>query len=193
MELELMFAKMQLEEKNNLANIFNNKEYNGWYKYVLDNDEYIDIIVRFRMPPTVPLYSDILKNFKQEERIFGIHRMLIGKDLQDELKEILKNTLEDVDKILDLSKLTDEQAKDLLQRMKNMITFDCNKIPYLHIRQNKNEINEEKNNLIIKNFLDNQKDYIKLFQNVLNEKITILEATDLSNNVIFNEDISLRK
>jgi len=191
MSIELKFASIDLHEKNNLSVILNNKKYNGWYKYVLDTieneKEYIDVVVRFRIPLAIKIYDDVLRNFTKEERLVGIHRMLVGKDLQDEVKEILKH--DDVNDYLET--LTDEEVNSFLKRMEKIVTFDCNKIPYLHIRQNKEEFDEEKVGLIVKNFLDNQIDYITIFKDVLNERITITKATELSNNIIYNEQINL--
>lgn len=182
---ELTFVKQELKEENHLVNL--SKKFRGWYKFVLEDKGFIDVVVWFRLPPTIPLYKDVLRNFTLEERLAGLHRMLIGKDLQEETKKILEH--ESLNEYLET--LSDEETKNLLNKMKDIVTFDCNKISYLHIRIEKEKYNEKETNLIIKNFLDNQIDYLDIFYDVLNEKISIKEANKLSNGIIYGELINI--
>ena len=178
----------EFKEENHLCNVYNDKKFRGWYKINLEDKEMTDTVVWFRLPQAVPLYKDVLRNFTKEERLAGIHRMLIGKDLQEETKKMLEQ--ENINEYMDT--LSKEHIHDLLNRMENIVTFDCNKIPYLHIRKKKEEFNEEETTKIIKDFLNNQKDYLNIFYKVLNEKISIDEATILSEGVIFSEVVELK-
>lgn len=178
----------EFKEENHLCNVYNDKNFRGWYKISLEDKEMIDVVVWFRLPPTITLYKDVLRNFSNEERLAGIHRMLIGKDLQEETKKMLEQ--ENINEYMDT--LSEEQIHELLNRMENIITLDCNKIPYLHIRNKKEDYNEEETTKIIKDFLNNQKDYLNIFYKVLNEKISIDEATILSEGVIFSEVVELK-
>lgn len=180
---ELQFAKAKLKEAHHYANIYRDSKYRGWYKCVLKNHPYKDTIVRFRFPAAMKLYDEVLRRFSKEERMIGIHRMLIGKDLKEELKEILKGK-EDISEVV--QELSDEEVKNLLTRLGKVVTFDCNKIPYLHIREKQKEPNKNKND-IIKEFLDSQIDYLSLFYDVLNENISIEECEKKSNGIIYNE------
>ena len=181
MHLEEKFVKMELKEENHLANIYNSPLFRGWYLYVLDTEEegvkHRDVIVRFRVPPTICLYGDVLRNFTDIERIVGIHRLLTGKDLQDETKFLLN--LENIEEYI--KTLNDEEVKELLGRIKNMVTLDCNRVPYLHLRDVSNETDE------IKKFVLRFPDYLRMLYDVLNENLSIAEVTLLSNHVIYNE------
>lgn len=188
-ELELKLVKDKIKEDNHLANIYKNKRYRGWYRHnFIENKSFgfeENIFIRFRLPPKLALYGKVLRNFTEEERKVGIHRMLVGEDLQDQIKSIL----EDENPQEYMKTLDDETVANLLDNMKNMITFNCNKIPYLHIVSNefsKIDINKE-----IRNFLDSQKDYLQIFKDVLNKNISIEEASSSSSGIIVNELIEL--
>jgi len=189
-DFELKFAEKIPEDKDNYSIIYGDKKYNGWFRYTIDSKEYKDIIVRFRLPKTIPLYSDVARQFTSEERIVGIHRMLVGKDLQEETKELLKyNTLNEF-----VANLEDDEVNKLLNRMKNIVTFNCNKIPYLHIRMRKSFLVTEKNyEETIKKHIKSHPDYLKIFYDVLNESISIEEAKILSKGIIYSEYLELGK
>ncbi len=187
---ELRFVKNLPEDDDNFSLILKDKRYNGWFRYVLDSGGFIDLIVRFRMPKTIPLYDDVARNFLPEERLVGVHRMLVGKDLQEETKDILNfNSVNDY-----VASLDDSEVKKLLNRMKNMVTFDCNKIPYLHIRMEKSlNKREEDYYPTIKEYINRSPNFLKIFYDVLNEKISMKEATKLSEGSIFSEYLELIK
>lgn len=191
-EFELRFAQIDLSENWNCANIYNNPRFNGWYVTSLDTNEngvhYIDTFIRFRMPSPIKIYGDVLRNFSQEERKAGIHRMMIGKDLQEDIKKIL-NASDSLSTALE--KLSDEEVKEMLQRMERMITLDCNKVPYLHIRTLAESA--KYNHDDVKNFILGLPDYLKIFYNVLNENITAIEAAEESKNIIYNELLTLKE
>lgn len=195
-ELEIRFAQMDISENRNCANLFKDSRFNGWYCVSLETKEeekvFIDTFVRFRMPSPIKIYGDVLRVFTQEERKAGIHRMLIGKDLQDEVKKMLDNgtSLNE-----HLGKLSEEEISELLNRMKNIVLFDCNKIPYIHIRTEV-KISEETSNTNIEHirkFILGFPDYLKIFYNTLNEKISIEEAMKESQNIISNELLTLKE
>lgn len=193
MDLEEKFVRMELKEENHLAVLYNSSFYRGWYRYDLDSEEvnkdyadkqdmvkeFKDIVVRFRMPPAIPLYNDVLRAFSEDERIVGIHRLPVGKDLKDitgnllNLEEYVKN-------------LKDEEVKELLGRMKSLVTLDCNRVPYLHIRKEKSQSLEDVDTQV-KNFVKKHPDYLRMLYDVLNENISIAEATRYSGRVIYNE------
>jgi len=189
-DFEISFVKELPEDKDCYSVIFGDKKYNGWFRYTLDSDEFTDIIVRFRLPKTMPLYGDVARQFLPEERLVGIHRMLLGKDLQDETKDLLN-----FDSINDYVATLDESKVDeLLNRMKNIVTFNCNKIPYMHIRIRKSLGLTEKDYVkTIQEHIDSHPNYLSIFYEVLNEKITIKEATEKSNGIIFSEHLELTK
>jgi hypothetical protein len=165
--------------------------YRGWYKFFIENDFFEDTICLFRIPPAIPLYDNVLRNFPEEERMAGIHRMLIGKELREEVSNLM--ALFDNDASKAVANLSDEEVKSLLDKVENMITFDCNKIPYLHIRidKNKNSGIDIKNE--VKKFIESQPKYLDIFYKVLNEEISINEAEKLSSKVIYNEFIDTFK
>jgi hypothetical protein len=187
-DFEITFVKELPKDSENYSIIFGDKKYNGWFRYTIDSEEFTDIVVRFRLPATMPLYGDVARNFLPEERLVGIHRMLIGKDLQEETRDILNHS--SVDDYV--ATLDDEKIKELLDRMKSMVTINCNKVPYLHIRMRKSfgqtEQDFDKN---IKEHIASHPSYINLFYDVLNEKITVNEATEKSNGIIFSEYLEL--
>jgi len=187
-DFELKFAKELPAESDNYSVIYKDKKYNGWYRYALDSAEFLDIIVRFRMPKTLPLYDDVARQFLPEERVVGMHRMLLGKDLQDETKDMLNfETLNDY-----VATLEDDKVDELLNRMKSIVTFNCNKIPYLHIRIRKSLGLTEKDYVeTIQKHISEHPSYLKIFYDVLNENITITQATQESNNMIYNEQLGL--
>jgi len=187
-DFELRFVKELPKDNDNYAIIYNDKTYNGWFRYTLDSDEFKDIIVRFRLPKTLHLYDDVARQFLPEERIVGIHRMLIGSDLQEETKEMLNFTnLNDY-----VASLDDEQVNKLLDRMKSIVTLNCNKIPYLHIRIRKSlGLTEKDYEQTIKDHIHKQPKFLDIFYNVLNEQITLPEATIESHGVIFSEYLEL--
>lgn len=191
-EFEIRFAQMDISENNNCSNLYNDSRYNGWYLVSLEtkeeDQEFIDTIVRFRMPSPIKIYGDVLRNFTQEERKAGIHRMLIGKDLQEEVKKMLgeSSSMNEY-----LEKLSKDEVDELLNRMKKIIVFDCNKIPYLHIRTKTNELDSYITQ--IKKFILDLPDFLKIFKNLLNEKISIEEATKESQNTIYNELLVIKE
>jgi len=187
-DFELQFVKNLPEDNSNYSVIFGDKKYNGWFRYSVESEEFNDIIVRFRLPKTLHLYGDVARQFLPEERIVGVHRMLLGKDLQDETKDILN-----FDSINDyVATLEDDKVKELLERMKFIVTFNCNKIPYLHIRIRKSlglsELDYEKT---IKESIESHPNYVSIFYDVLNENISITEATEKSNGMIYSEYFEL--
>ena len=189
-DFELRFAKELPKDSDNYSLIYGDKEYNGWFRYTLDSEEFTDIIVRFRFPKTMPLYDDVARQFLDEERLVGMHRMLLGKDLQEETRELLK-----FDSINDyVATLEEDKVAELLDRMKSIVTFNCNRIPYLHVRLRKSlrltEKDFEKN---IKNHIESQPNYLSLMYEVLNEEITVEDATAKSNGMIFSEYLELTK
>jgi len=187
-DFELRFVKELPKDDANYSLIFGDKKYNGWFRYLLDSDEFSDIIVRFRIPKTLHIYNDVARQFLPEERLVGVHRMLLGKDLQEETKGLLEfDSIENY-----VTTLDESQVKDLLDRMKYIVTFNCNKIPYLHIRLRKSLGQEEKDfEKVIKKHIESQPNYLSIFYNVLNEKINIEEATAKSNGIIFSEYLEL--
>ena len=189
MDLELKFAKLELSEENHLANVYNSKLYKGWYRYTLETEEdgknFVDTIIRFRLPPAIPLYQDVLRTFTQEERLVGIHRFLRGKDLQEETAEMLK--FEDVGEYV--KTLSEDKVQDILGRMDSMVTLDCNRVPYLHIRTLPDASPNEQQ---VKDFILSQPDFLRIFYDVLNENISILEASNYSKNVVYNEAADLK-
>ena len=185
-DFELKFAKELPEENNSYSIIFNDKKYNGWYLYNLEDEEYTETIVRFRVPKILHLYSDVARNFTDEERIVGMHRMLIGKDLKEEMQELLKHT--DINEYVNT--LEDDQVRELLDRMKSIVTFNCNQIPYMHIKQKKNEVKDYSDK--IKEFIEAKSNFLKIFYEVLNEKITMHQAYLQSEGVIFSEYLQLK-
>jgi hypothetical protein len=184
-EIENGIISQKLSEKNHFSNIFNNMRYRGWYRFVIENDFFKDIICLFRIPPAIPLYDNVLRNFPEEERMAGLHRMLIGQELRDEVSELLEKFNGDPSEAI--RNLNDEEVKSLLDKVEKMITFDCNKIPYLHIRLDKNNLKDIDDVKEIKKFIENQPKYLDIFYKVINEEISIEEAEKLSNKVIYNE------
>jgi hypothetical protein len=184
--LELKFLEQTLSENNNYSNIFNNIRFRGWYRFELEDNFNIHTICMFRMPPAIPLYDNVLKKFSEEERKAGIHRFLIGKDLAEEVRHLLEKFEGDFSECV--ASLEDGEVTDLLDRLQKMITFDCNKIPYLHIKKIKNDtsfkvdINEE-----VKKHMLKFPDFLNIFYDVLNEKVTIEEADTKSDGIIYNE------
>lgn len=189
-DLEIKFVKNLPEDSDNYSLIFNDKKYNGWFRYIVDSGAFIDLIVRFRMPKTMPLYGDVARQFLPEERLVGIHRLLIGKDLQEETKELLK--FESVNEYVET--LGDDKVSELLNRMKTIVTLDCNKIPYLHIRIRKSsgQTADDFKEVIIKH-IENNPNYLRILYDVLNEVITMEEAFTKSNGMIYNEYLQLIK
>lgn len=191
-QLELKLVQDEISEEKHLANIYNKSQYRGWYQHnFVGNSPGLGVVenifVRFRLPPKLALYGEVIRNFEEEERKVGIHRMLIGEDLKDQIADLLNQD----DPQEYLSTLDEETVANLLDKMKNMVLFDCNKIPYLHIVSTKfNEIDVEKE---VRSFLDVQRDYLKVFKNVLEEKISIEKAYDRSDGVITNELLDLGK
>jgi len=190
-DLELRFAMDDLNEENNCSFIYENPRYNGWYKKTLKTEEYsekfVDTIIQFRFPEYLKLYQSALRKFTQEERKIGIHRMLIGSDLQDEVMKMLN--FESINEYV--KTLSNEDVSKLLERVKKVVTFDCNKIPYLHIRV----IDGDTTNYdsVIKKHIESYPEYLKIFYEVLNEKITIEEAELKSNSTILNEFLKIKE
>ena len=190
MDLELKMAQMRLYESNHLLNIYNNKIFRGWYIYEIQNeiggDIFDNTFIRFRLPPTIPIYKGTVRNFSEDERIAGIHRMLIGKDLEDDSKKICNfNSINDY-----IKSLTDDEVKDMLERTKDIITFDCNKIPYSIIIEK--TTSKKNHNQLIKNFVESHPDYIDIFIKCLNNQISIQETIEKSRGVIYNEFLNLK-
>ena len=136
---ELDLAKFPLLERNHFSNIFNNKKYRGWYKCVLyestktvrEGVRFLNrhVFARFRLPEALPVYDKVRK-FSHEERLVGIHRMMIGKDIKDDLDKMCK--CESMNEYLD--SLTEEETKDILKRSEKIVTLDCNKVPFIQIK-----------------------------------------------------------
>ena len=185
LKLESKMSQMRLREYNHLLTVYNDKKYKGWYSYELNYGQGDTIFtanfVRFRLPPSIPIYKGLVRNFSEEERLIGIHRMLIGKDLKEDAEKMQAyDTVNDY-----LKNLTEDEVKEFLDRLKDIITFDCNKIPYLLIIEKSIlKINQESK---IKEFVEKQIDYIDIFVKVLNNEISIQEANDLSSGIIYNE------
>jgi hypothetical protein len=185
-KLEINFLEQKLSENNNYSNIFNNIRFRGWYRFELEEGFVKHTFCLFRIPPAIPLYDNVLKKFSEEERKAGIHRFLIGKDLVEEVSSLLEKFKGNFAECV--ASLEDSQVTDLLNRFSKMVTFDCNKIPYLHIKKligdpsDKLDTDEEVKKHILKypNFLD-------IFYDVLNEKITLDEADIKSGGIIYNE------
>ena len=178
---EIKMAKMEIQEKDHLMNVYDNKMYRGWYRYELfcskGDNVYKDTIVRYRMPEAVPIYNGILRRFSQDERMIGIHRMLIGKDLRDEIRDVL-NDQTDVEEYL--KSLNENEVKDMLRRAERIVTMDCNQIPYIQIRTLTCEDNSEYIKEQIKNYVGQHPDYLGIYIDVLNEHIEIQEACERS-------------
>jgi len=187
-DFELNFVKEEPKDSDNYSLIYGDKKYNGWFRYTIDSGEFTDVIVRFRLPKTMPLYDDVARRFLPEERIVGIHRMLLGKDLQEETKDLLN-----FDSINEyVATLEDEKVTELLDRMKSIVTFDCNKIPYLHIRMRKSFGQKESDfEDTIKKHIESHPNYLGIFYDVLNEKINLEEANIKSNGMIYSEYLQL--
>ena len=203
---ELKLAQMSINEDDHLFLVFGEKRYRGWYRYIVDNivDEKggIKIIeremcIRFRLPEVLPIYN-VARRFTMEERQVGIHRMLVGKDLKEELEQMLQH--ESVNEYLET--LSEDQVKDIMSRASKVVTFDCNKIPYFclsyklldrddisKLENSKEELKrlddyENAINQKIKLLIAQHPDYIGLFIDVLNSKKSIVEVERLSNGMI---------
>ena len=190
-ELEKKLISQKLDEFKHLCNIYDNMQYRGWYQFIVQNDFFKDIICLFRVPPAIPLYGNVLRNFPVEERMAGLHRMLIGKELRDEVDELMAQFNNDPSMLV--ADLSEEEVQSLLDKVEKMVTFDCNKIPYLHIRIDKNKDTGIDIKKEIDKFIKSQPKYLDIFYKVLNEEISINEAERLSNKVIFNEFVSILK
>jgi hypothetical protein len=165
--------------------------YRGWYQFIIENDFFKDIIVLFRVPPAIPLYDNVLRHFPDNERMAGIHRMLIGKELREEVESLMKSYNNNIGEIV--NNLSEDEVQNLVDKFKNIITFDCNKIPYLHIRIDKNNLKEINSEEEIKKFIQSHPIYLDILYDVLNEKISIEKAEDLSNKIIYNEFLEIAK
>lgn len=201
---ELDLAKQELKEENHLLTIYKEKPYRGWYKYIFltpvestPHKSFKDIIIRFRLPPALPIYGEAIRNFTSDERLMGIHRFLIGEDLQEKTKDMMAfDTINAY-----VKQLSDAEVHEFLNRMKDLVTFDCNLIPYLHIRKIVNDYDtahldlgnllDSETEEIIKKHIYAEPDYIGILIKVLNKEITILEAKELSKSTIFNETMEL--
>jgi hypothetical protein len=195
---ELDLAQQDLKEENHLLTIYKEKPYRGWYIYKLftpvedmPNKFFKDIVVRFRLPPALPIYNEAVRHFAIEERLVGIHRFLIGEDLQEKTKEMMKfDTINSY-----VKQLSEIEVNEFLNRMKDLVTFDCNMIPYIHVRrivtENEKEVLDSETENIIKNYILKEPDYLGTLIKVLNKEITILTAKELSKNTIYNESMEL--
>lgn len=184
-KLETKLFENDFPETSHYSNILNNMRYRGWYKVTLDEGFLKHYFCIFRMPPAIHLYDHILKKFSIEERKAGLHRMLVGKELREEMDSLLSLYNGDINECV--THMEDDQVKELLGRLQNIVTFDCNKIPYLYVKKEEDtfldvDYHAEKHILGLPNYLD-------IFYKTLNEKITLDEANDLSNGVIYNEYI----
>ena len=159
--------------------------YRGWYKFEVDNEFTKDIACLFRLPPAMPLYDNVLRTFAEEERKAGLCRMLIGKDLRQEVADLMSKYNEDIGECL--ADLSEEEVSDLLQRLESIVTFDCNKIPYLHIRLDKQTPNNIDVEEEIRKHVMGLPDYVKIFYQVLNEELPIEEAEKITEKIIYNE------
>jgi len=191
-KLEIKILEQDLIEENHFSNILNNMKYRGWYRFKIDEGFYTHIFCIFRIPPAIPLYDNVLRHFLKEERKAGLHRMLIGKDLRQEMQELLDVHGGDISETV--ANLNDEEVNDLMNRLDKVITFDCNKIPYLHIKKLKEDSTPKVDiNRILKKHVKTLPDYLKTFYDVLNEKITVDEAKIITNGIIFNESMDTLK
>jgi hypothetical protein len=185
-ELELKLLEGELSEKDHFSNILNNMRFRGWYKFEIDEGFSRHVICLFRMPPAIPLYDNVLRHFNEDERKAGLHRLLVGEDLRQEMAELLAQFNNDISECV--ANLGDDEVTDLLGKLQKIITFDCNKIPYLHIKLLKDDkscridINEE-----VKKHVLNLPNYMSVFYDVLNEKINVEEASKLSEGIVYNE------
>lgn len=200
---ELNLAKEDILEENHLLVLFNKKEYRGWYKYsfvtpvsMADGTivDYHDLIIRYRMTPALKVYNKV-RIFSDDERKIGIHRMLIGQDL-NEIEDGLKiNDFKSVEEINQyLESLDKDDFNSLLNRAKKVITFDCNKIPYLQIRtkiDDEDKILQEQKDIIDK-YIFSHPDYLNIYTKVLDEKIDIATAKEQSKGLIYNEFLELQ-
>ncbi len=190
MNLELKMAQMNLREYNHLLTIHQDKIYRGWYRYEIDNDKegivYNNIFIRFRMPPSIPIYKGVVRTFSDEERLAGIHRMLIGRDLKDDAEKIKK--FKTVNEYIET--LNEDEVEELKSRFQKIVTFDCNKIPYLVIIDRATEKKDHSDQ--IKDFVASHPNYLDIFVKVLNNEISIQEATEKSKSIISNEFLELK-
>ena len=185
-ELELQLFEKGILEKNHYSNILNNTRFRGWYHIELEDDEHLHIVCIFRIPPSIPLYDNVLRNFTEDERKAGLLRLLVGKELREETENLLAQFNGDINECV--SSLDDAQVEKLLGRLQKVVTFDFNQIPYLHIKTLKSEpdpyIDIKKE---VENHILGLPRYLDIFYDVLNEKISIEEATKSSGGIIFNE------
>lgn len=206
---ELAFIKnYPLKEENHFASLYSNKRYSGWYKHVIyeHTEERVrgvrivvkNVYVMFRLPEILPIY-ETARRFSYEERLVGIHRMMVGEDLKNELENLLKQaSVNDY-----FNTLSDEDIKNLLGRGEKIVTLNCNKVPYLSISYNtplcedlQNDPSFEEELLRIqeyekttvdekiKKYITSHPDYVDIFINVLNKKISIDDAEKGSNGIM---------
>lgn len=185
-ELEIKILESKILEDNHYSNILNSPRFRGWYKFSLKENFCNHFFCIFRLPPAIPLYDNILKRFSEEERKAGLHRFLVGKDLAEEVQELLQKYNGNINECV--SSLEDTEVSDLLGKLQKIVTFDCNKIPYLYIKtiendsENKIDFNQE-----VKKHILNLPNYLEIFYDVLNEKISLEKAHIESNGIVYNE------
>lgn len=185
-DLELKIFEQGLSEDNHYSNILNDMRFRGWFKFETQEGFNTHTFCIFRLPAAIPLYENVLKRFTDEERMAGLHRLLIGKELREEMDTLLAQFGGNINDCV--ANLDDSEVNELLGRLQKVVTFDCNKIPYLHIKLLRDDptvninINEE-----VKKHVLNLPNYLEIFYEVINEKISISEATNNSNGIIFNE------
>jgi hypothetical protein len=185
-ELELKFLEKKILEDNHYSNIFNNPRFRGWYKFSLTENFCNHFFCIFRLPPAIPLYDNVLKKFSDEERKAGLHRFLIGKDLINEVQELMQKFNGDINECV--SSLENDQVNDLLGRLQKIITFDCNRIPYIYIKTIENDLETKIDiNQEVKNHILSLPNYLEIFYDVLNEKISVEKAFIDSKGIIYNE------
>jgi len=205
--LEAEAFKTPLKEEYHLLNIKNDEKYRGWYQCILYKPTGKKVhglkeikkhhFFRFRLPPILNIYNRKM-TLRHRDRIIGVHRFLMGKDL---LEENLGN-----DNLENLESINEEKLKDILSNAEKVITFDCNQIPYLEIvttiydqkdlesdpyfykfiedfdHKDRLHIEEKLNKHISKH-----PNYTKIFEDVINEKISPKVAKDLSKGLIYQE------
>lgn len=190
--LELKIFDNPILEQNHFSNILNDMRYRGWYKFEIQEGFINHFFCLFRVPPAIPLYDNILRNLTEEERKAGLHRFLVGKDLMAETKELLEKYNNNLSECI--ASLNDSEVKDLLDRLQKIVTFDCNQIPYLYIKTIDGDTSLRIDfNLEVKKHILSLPNYLNIFYDTLNEKISLDQADEMSSGIIYNEYKNLFK
>ena len=188
-ELELKLFDKDISEHDHYSNILNNMRFRGWYRFEIKQDFYLHTFCIFRIPPAIPLYDNVLKKFSIQERKAGLHRLLAGKELREEMDHLRAQFNGDISECL--SSLEDSEVTELLGRLQKIVTFDCNKIPYLHVKTIEGDTTEKVDILSeVKKHMLSLPNYLDIFYDVLNEVISLKEAEKISGGIIYNEYLS---